>query len=109
MNPYLIAADAIVFVSPIYYYDINAQIKAVIDRFYANDAILHGNKKTALLVALADEKRKSADGAVVSFENMAEYLEWQVAGILIAAGCGDADALKTTKYPQNAYEMGRSL
>ena len=109
LNPHLIAADAIVFVSPIYYYDINAQIKTVIDRFYANDAAMHDNKKTALLVALADDQRKSADGAVASFENMAEYLEWQVAGTVIAAGCGDVDALKSTSYPQDAYEMGKNL
>ncbi len=37
LNPDLLSSDAVVFVSPIYYYDINAQIKAVIDRFYAND------------------------------------------------------------------------
>ncbi len=35
LNPHLLEADAIAFVSPIYYYDINAQLKAVIDRFYA--------------------------------------------------------------------------
>ena len=47
LNPRLIEADAVVFVSPIYYSDITAQIKAVIDRFYANDEKLHGGKKTA--------------------------------------------------------------
>ena len=33
LNPHLLAADAVVFVSPIYYFTINAQLKAVIDRF----------------------------------------------------------------------------
>lgn len=31
LNPHLLAADAVVFVSPIYYFTINAQLKAVID------------------------------------------------------------------------------
>ena len=38
INPVLKEADAVVFVSPIYYYDINAQLKTAIDRFYANNA-----------------------------------------------------------------------
>lgn len=42
LNPELLKAEAVVFVSPIYYYDINAQIKAVIDRFYANNSVLKG-------------------------------------------------------------------
>jgi len=55
LNPELLSADAVVFVTPIYYYAMNAQIRTVIDRFYANDAQLHGNKKTALLVTMADD------------------------------------------------------
>ena len=31
LNPHLLEADAVVFVSPIYYFTLNAQIKAVID------------------------------------------------------------------------------
>ena len=44
LNPHLLAADAVVFVSPIYYFTINAQLKAVIDRFYANNEVLMGGK-----------------------------------------------------------------
>ena len=109
LNPHLLTADAVVFVSPIYFYDVNAQLKAVIDRFYAHDAELHDHKKTALLVALADDQRASADGAVVSFERMAEYLEWQTAGAVVAVGCGDADALAQTDFPQQAFMLGKSI
>ena len=59
LNPKLFEAEAVVFVSPIYYYNVNAQIKAVIDRFYANDAKLHGNRKTALLTTMEDETMES--------------------------------------------------
>lgn len=109
LNPHLISADAIIFVSPIYYYDINAQLKQVIDRFYANDDKLHGHKKTALMVALADNQIKSAKGAVTSFENAAEYLEWNVIGTVIAVGCGDAKALKNTSFLQEAYNLGKNM
>ena len=62
LYPELLAADAVVFATPIYYYAMNAQIRAVIDRFYACDAQLHHNKKTALLVTMADNTMESAAG-----------------------------------------------
>ena len=49
---------AVVFVSPIYYYDVNAQIKVVIDRFYANNSVLKGaDKKAALMLTYGDEPK----------------------------------------------------
>ncbi|MDD3221551.1 MAG: flavodoxin family protein [Clostridia bacterium] len=109
LNPKLLEADAVVFVSPIYYYDINAQIKAVIDRFYANDAVLHGHKKAALILAMADDTIESADGAVASFKSMTKFLEWDIAGTLIGVNCGDVEALKKTDYLTQAYELGKNM
>lgn len=49
----VLEADAIVFASPVYYFGLSAQIKAVIDRFYAiNGDLLNLYKKTALILAL---------------------------------------------------------
>lgn len=109
LNPQLLAADVVVFVSPVYYYAMNAQIKAVIDRFYANDAALHRNKKAVLLVAMADDGMESAEGALAAFRGTARYLEWEAAGALVARGCADAAALKKTDYPRQARELGRNL
>ena len=107
LNPHLIEADAVVFVSPIYYSDITAQIKAVIDRFYANDEKLHGGKKTALILAMADETMESADGALMSYKGMTKFLGWKIAGSVIALNCWTPDSLKETDYPQEAYELGK--
>lgn len=109
LNEHLLAADAVIFVSPIYYYDINAQLKSVIDRFYANDAALHKNKKTALIVAMADNTMTSAKGAVASFEGTANFLEWEIAGTVIAKDSWTLDMLKESDYPSQAYELGKSL
>lgn len=54
INPVLKEADAVVFVSPIYYYDINAQLKTAIDRFYASNAQIQTPKKAALLLTSGD-------------------------------------------------------
>ncbi len=109
LNPHLLEAEAVVFVSPIYYYDINSQVKAVIDRFYANDAALHNNKKSVLMTAMYDDTMKSADGANLSFRNMTEFLGWEIAGIINAENCPDEEAIKKTDYPKMAYELGKSL
>lgn len=109
LNPHILEADLIVFVSPIYYYDINAQLKAVIDRFYANNEKLQGNKKTLLLVTMADDISKSGEGALLSFTNMAEYMRWEVIGSIVGINCGDLEAIKKTEFPEKAYELGKNL
>ncbi len=109
LNPHLIEADAIALISPIYYYGFSAQLKAVIDRFYANDAVLHGNKKAVMMVTMADTSLKTANGAIQSFKGMTDYLEWDIAGTVIGVNCMTLDMLKNTNYPQQAYELGKSL
>ena len=109
LNPKLFEAEAVVFVSPIYYYNVNAQIKAVIDRFYANDAKLHGNRKTALLTTMEDETMESAEGADLCFKNAAKFLDWQVVGIVNAMNAQTLEDLQKTDYPQKAYELGKRI
>ncbi len=109
LNPHLLAADVIVFATPIYYYAMNAQIKAVIDRFYANDAALHKNKRAVLLLTMADNSEETASGAAATFKGMAKFLEWDIAGIIAAINCPVVDVLNKTDYPRQAYELGKSL
>ena len=109
LNPKLLAADAVVFASPIYYYGLSAQTAAVIDRFYANDDALHAKKKTALMVTMAEDDAETAAGAEATFRGIAGYLTWDVAGIVIGQGCGDVEALKKTDFPRQAYELGKSI
>lgn len=109
LNAQLLSADAVVFVSPVYYYGISAQIKTVIDRFYANDAALHGEKKAALMLTFADGTSASSEGAITSFKGMINFLEWKNAGIIAAQGCPTADSIAKTDYPAKAYELGKSI
>lgn len=108
LNPHLLAADAVVFVSPIYYFTINAQLKAVIDRFYANNEALMGKKKAVFLTAMADEDQKTASGANASFDLMADYLGWEIVGRLNVGGCSTADDLHEEDLTA-AYELGKNL
>lgn len=109
LNPHLLAADLVAFASPIYYYDWSAQLKLAIDRFYANSAALRTPKKTALLLTMEDETMESAAGAIQSFQGMTNYLGWQRVGMISALACGSLEAIEKTDYPEQAYQLGKSL
>ncbi len=109
INPYLLQADAIVFASPVYYYNISAQLKSVIDRFYANNSALRGNKKAALLLSMADEPIETAEGPEYFFKHFTDYMGWENLGVISATGCETRADIEKTDFPQKAYELGRSL
>ncbi len=107
--PRLLAADGIVFVSPIYYYNISAQLKAVIDRFYIKSEEIHGPKKAAMLLAMEDDTPESAEGALASFKGMVQYLGWKQVGTVAALACPTPEALRKTDYLTDAYNLGKSM
>ncbi len=109
LNPHLLESDVIVFASPIYYFNINAQLKSVIDRFYANNSALHGNKRTALLLTMADVSTESAEGSELFFKHFANYMGWENLGVISSTSSWTRADIENTDFPQKAYELGKSL
>lgn len=105
----ILEADAIVFLSPIYYYGMTAQIKTVIDRFYAIDGQIHKNKKTALMLAFADNTMESAQGAIATYYGMADYLEWEIVDVIAAGKSQTPEEILNSDFPKQAYELGRKI
>ncbi len=99
----IVAADVIVMASPVYYFGLNAQLKAVIDRFYAiNDKLMNASKRAALLLSMADDDMETASACLLNFKLMCGYLGWENAGHVIASAAhapGEVkeDALKEAK------------
>ncbi len=104
----IINADIVVFATPIYYFNMSAQIKTVIDRFYSIEDMMK-TKKTVLLVSLADIDPKTPELAILNYEAIIDLLGWQDAGKVIAYGVWPAGAVNSTDYPQKAYELGKSI
>ena len=102
------ACDLLVIATPVYNLSFPAQLKAVIDRFYANNESLMGKKKAVFLTAMADEDQKTASGANASFDLMADYLGWEIVGRLNVGGCSTADDLHEEDLTA-AYELGKNL
>lgn len=109
LNPRLLESDAIVFASPIYYYNINAQVKAVIDRFYANNSALQGHRKSALLLTMADDCLESAEGAMTFFKHFTKYMKWDNRGVIAAINSWKREDIEQSEYPQKAYELGKGF
>ena len=58
----LVEADMVVFASPMYYFGLSAQLKRVIDRFYAiNGQIKGAPKKAAFMLTFADTAKEEAE------------------------------------------------
>ena len=105
----IIDADAVVFASPMYYFGLSAQIKTVIDRFYAINGQIHVSKKTALLMTYADTGAKEAQPIISHYETLINYLGWEDCGRVIASGVWTAGSVKNTKFPEQAYKLGKNI
>ena len=109
LNEELMNSDVVVFATPLYYYTFSAQIKAVLDRFHANNAKLAGNKKAILMATSYGDADITMDGIDKTFDLTLGFLNWENAGTLYALGCPEREVMETTEFPQKAYEMGKNL
>ncbi len=109
VRKHIIDADCVVFATPMYYFGISSQLKAVIDRFYAINGSIHAPKKAVLLMTYADSSPRKEHPMQAHYEMLLDYLGWTDAGRVIAPGVWPAGAISSTAYPQKAYELGHSL
>ena len=110
IQPAIIAADAVVMVSPLYYYGITANLKAVIDRFRPfNTQLLRMRKKAALISACEDGRMWAMNSLTSLFDAMCKYLGWKQCGAVLALGAGSPGSLNGSKYLAQAYELGRKI
>ncbi len=100
-------ADMVVFASPIYWFDVTAQMKTVVDRMYARGRVgFHFNKTALLLNSGADHVY---DAAIAQYKMMHNYLKWEDKGILTVPNMTDKDSMKSAPGLAEVYAFGRSL
>lgn len=109
VREHIIPADVVVFATPMYYFDMSSQLKAVIDRFYAINGKIHVSKKAVLLMTYANTSPRDASPMLTHYEVLLDYLGWQDAGRVVASGVWPAGAIKNTSFPEQAYQLGKSL
>ncbi len=106
----LLAADMAVFVTPVYYFGMSAQLKMVIDRFYSYTLKLSGKHlKTALIAAAWDSSADVMPYLVEHYEKLCRYMNFTDCGQVLGTGCGTPSMTKNSPHMTEAYRLGKSL
>ncbi|MGN1418328.1 MAG: flavodoxin family protein [Acutalibacteraceae bacterium] len=105
----MIDADVLVLASPVYFYSIDAQLKALIDRTVARWTEVK-NKEFYYIMTAADSEKESMETTLACFRGYADCVNGATEkGVLYATGVYEKGEVKNTKYMCEAYEMGLSV
>lgn len=104
----MMAADVIVLASPVYYYSISAQLKALFDRTVAIYPKLT-DKTYCYLFTMADTDRTKFDGPIAAMRGFLDCYEGsKEAGMVCADGVYEIGAIDGTKFIAEAKALGAS-
>ena len=105
----MLAADVIVLASPVYYLNINGQLKNLIDRtFYC--FMQMKDKEFYYITACADTESYAADCAIEGFRGFVRCLPNPTErGMIKATGVGRKGGVKDSPYLQEAYHLGKTI
>lgn len=105
----MIDADVIVLASPVYFYSIDAQLKALIDRTVARWTEVR-DKELYYIVTAADAESASADTTLACFRGYADCVEGaREMGVIRGMGVYEKGEVNATPAMQEALEMGRRV
>lgn len=106
----LLTADMTVFVTPIYYFGMSAQLKTVIDRFYSYTMKLSGRGlKTALITAAWDTNDDVMPYTAEHYKKLCRYMNFKDCGMILGTGCGTPSMTAGSRHMEEAYQLGKSL
>ena len=106
----ILRAEMLVFVTPLYYYGMSAQLKTLVDRFCAiNSSITRRHMKSALLSAAWNTDDWTFEALAAHYRTLVRYLDLDDQGMVLGAGCGTPAMTARSPYPKQAYALGRQL
>ena len=106
----ILDADMLVFVTPLYYYGMSAQLKTLIDRFCAfNSRIQQKHMKSALIAAAWNADDWTFDALEAHYKTLVRYLNFRDQGMILGRGCGTPSMTRSSTFPRKAYQLGRGL
>lgn len=109
VREHIINADLVTFVTPMYYFGISSQLKAVIDRFYAINGSIHVKKQAVLLMTYANDSKKDESPILSHYDTLLNYLGWEDAGRIVVPGVWLEGSINRTPFLEHEYRLGRGL
>ena len=106
----ILATDVLVLATPLYYYGMTAQLKAVIDRFCSANSDISARRLGAVLLTVAwNADDWTFDALEADYETLCRYLSMHDLGRVLGYGCGTPGMTRASAHLREAYELGASL
>ena len=105
----MIDADVIVLASPVYFYSIDAQLKALIDRTVARWTEVR-DKEFYYIMTAADGERAAMETTLACFRGYADCVEGaREMGVIYGTGVYEKGEIQASEAMTQAYEMGKNV
>ena len=102
-------ADIVVIASPVYFYGISAQLKAVIDRLHTPMRNKFRIKELGLFLVGAAELPNLFDPIIKQYQMVLDFFGLESIGTVLVRGVRDIGDIEGSSAPKEAYDLGNSL
>ncbi|MBO4313086.1 MAG: flavodoxin family protein [Desulfovibrio sp.] len=102
-------ADILVIASPVYFYGLSAQLKAIIDRFHNPVRNSFPIKKLGLILVGADVLPELFDSIIAQYDLTRRYFGLDDIGKVLVRGAEAKGDVHKTDGVRQAFELGKSL
>ena len=103
-------SDVIVWVTPIYYYEMSGQMKTMIDRANSLYSRNYKFREVYLLTVAADDDPKTPERAIHGLQGWIDCFDnVTLKGTLFIGGVNNPNEIKNDKRLQEAYDMGKNI
>ena len=102
-------ADMLVIASPVYFYSISAQLKAIIDRLHNPIRDSFNIQKMALLLVGAASLPELFDAILAEYNLCLNYFHMEDAGKVLVRGAANKGDIQNTNALNEAYQLGKSV
>ena len=102
-------ADIVVIASPVYFYGISAQLKAIVDRLHTPMRNTFHIKKLGLLLVGAAELTNLFDSILMQYQMVLDFFKLESIGTVLVRGVKDIGDMENNSALEEAYELGASI
>lgn len=102
-------AEILVIASPVYFYGISAQLKAIVDRLHTPMRNSFGIKKLGLLLVGAATLPNLFDPILLQYQMILNFFKLEDAGGVLVRGVKDKGDVLETEGIRKAFELGERI